>query len=356
MRVYASVSLSALSHNLNVARQSAPSSRLMAIVKKNAYGHGLIRIAKACEHKVDGFGVASIEEAIQLRNASVSKPVCVLSGFHVKHQRELLQAHSLEAVVHCEQQLKILESINTGQLSIWVKLDTGMNRLGFSVHDFDEVRNKIQNIPGLSIRGVMTHFACADDLHSNFTDKQIDLFTQATSSWRGECSAANSAGVLKWPKSRMDWIRPGLMLYGVSPFFDISAQQLNIQPVLELYSTIIAVKTVNPGQAVGYGATWKTTTKTRIGIVACGYGDGYLRSASNQAQVLIGQQRANVVGRISMDTFAIDLSDIPKATVGTAVKLFGTGLPVEEFAATVDTLPYEVLSRLNSQTVSMIEN
>ena len=353
MRVHSLINLSALVHNLAVVRKHAPSSQVMAVLKKNAYGHGSIQIAKAIESHVDGMAVAAIEEAVELRDAGIATRICLLSGFYAPQQVPTLEKHSIEAVIYCNEQLQILRAAKNDQLSVWIKFDTGMNRLGFPVQDYHSTMQSVAANSSLKVEGIMTHFACADELDSDFTKHQISQFQRYTSEWGGPTSLANSAGILRWPESNVGWVRPGIMLYGASPFPSITARELDLLPAMNLYSRMIAVKTLNPGDGVGYGLTWKAAAKKRIGIVACGYGDGYLRSASPKAKVLIGSQKANLVGRISMDSFAIDLSDIPDAEVGTPVKLFGEGLPVEEIAAAAGTIPYEVFTSLNSGTVSL---
>ncbi len=355
MRVYGLVNLSALHHNLSVARQHAPLTRVMAVVKKDAYGFGLTRVAKSLQSHVDGFAVASIEEGIDLREADVSKPICVLSGFFSSKHLEPLQAYGLDPVIYCDDQLEILNSKKIHHLNIWLKFDTGMNRLGFAVENYREALAKVKENRALRVDGLMTHFACADDLESDFTNVQINEFERCSQNWDKKISLANSAGILRWPKSRVGWIRPGLLLYGASPFEQITSQELGLKPVMELYSTILAVKDLERGSGVGYGLTWKNSKKSKIAIVAAGYGDGIHRIASDKTCVLIGKRRAQQVGRISMDSFAVDITDIPEANVGTKVKLFGTGLPVEELASSAGTIPYEIFTNLNPRTVSVVE-
>ena len=356
MRVYGTINLGALHHNLTIAKQLARSARVMAVVKKDAYGHGLVRVAKSLEPRVDGFAVASIQEGVLLREAHITKPVCVLSGFFSPRHIEPLEMYSLHPVVHCQEQLDILAAEKFDLLKIWVKLDTGMNRLGFSAKDLTHAMSQVTQNQSLQIAGIMTHFACADDLDSDFTHVQIEKFNQCVKHWDGAVSLANSAGLLRWPKSRTGWVRPGIMLYGATPFASICAEELGLQPVMELFSTIIAIKTLEPGAGVGYGLTWKASKQSRIAIVAAGYGDGYHRQASGHASVMINKQQAQLVGRVSMDSLAIDITDIEDATVGMPVKLFGQGLPVEQLAASAGTLPYEIFTSLNPHTVSLIDH
>ncbi len=354
-RIYGTVNLTSLQHNLSIVRQHAPLTRVMAVVKKDAYGHGLARVAQALDPHVEGFAVASVEEGIALREVPTSKPICVLSGvFSPDHLKPVL-AYSLEPVIYCREQLQILNSRPHSPIKVWIKFDTGMNRLGFPIQHCQETIALIEHTSSLQIAGLMTHFACADQLDSEFTNAQIDRFQQRTSNWRGDVSLANSAGLLRWPRSRVGWVRPGVMLYGASPFADTSAEELGLQPVMNLYSIVLAMKTLKPGEGVGYGLKWKSSQTTKIGIVATGYGDGYHRKASGNSRVLVNNRPAKLIGRISMDSFAIDLSTVPDAKVGSPVKLFGDGLPVEEVASAASTLPYEIFTSLNPQTVCLVE-
>ncbi len=353
LRVYGSVNRSALLHNLSIVRQLAPTARLMAVVKKDAYGHGLIQVAKTLQPKVEGFAVASLEEAISLRNADIEKPILVLSGFFATDQITYFQQYRIQPVIYCDEQLAMLTADQHNQLTIWIKLDTGMNRLGFPIEKCATTIKTVQNMPALRLAGLMTHFACADDLKCDMTHWQIERFNQVTARWKGSVSLANSAAVLRWPASRRGWLRPGIMLYGASPFAAISAEQLGLKPVMDLYSRIISIKTVPAGTGIGYGQTWVSSTKTRVGLVAIGYGDGYHRYASNRANVLINHHRVNVIGRTSMDSMAVDLRNVPNVAVGTPVKLLGQGLPVEKLAVAAGTIPYEIFTSLNSRTISL---
>ncbi len=355
LRVHGSFNSSALLHNLSIARQLTPAARLLAVVKKNAYGHGLIRVAEILDSKVDGFAVASVEEAVSLRQLTIEKPILVLSGFFSPRQTEVFSDRFIQPVIYCEEQLEWLAAARLRELSVWVKFDTGMNRLGFPIEKCEATIRAVRENPVLRIMGLMTHFACADDLSANFTHQQIETFNRYTAGWMGAVSLANSAGILRWPASCRGWVRPGIMLYGASPFATISAEELGLKPVLNLYSTIIAIKTLPAGAGVGYGQTWVCSETTRIGLIAAGYGDGYLRSASGKAYVLINNRKARVLGRISMDSFAVDLKNIPEPTIGTPVKLFGEGLPVEDLSAAAGTIPYEIFTSLSPPTVSLAE-
>ena len=354
MRMYGSVDAPALVSNLSLVRRLSPAARVMAVVKANGYGHGILQVAHSLDAGVDAFAVATVDEAVALRDAGTKKPICLLSGFASIDHVSILHAFRIEPVIYCEEQIDMLERAQpSGAIPVWVKINTGMNRLGFESRRTSKIFLHINSSPVLEVRGVMSHFACADDLESDFTDCQLERFKSCTQGIDADLSIANSAGILKWPNSCLNWVRPGLMLYGVSPFPGIAANELGLQPAMNLYSTIIAVNRLPSGGSVGYGLKWTSEAEIRVGIVACGYGDGYSRNASPGAQVLIEGRRADVVGVVSMDTLAVDLSQHPHVGVGSSVKLFGEGLPVEEVAAAAGTIPYETLASINSRPVKL---
>ena len=354
MRMYGSVDAPALISNLSLVRRLSPTARVMAVVKANGYGHGILQVANSLDAGVDAFAVATVDEAVALRDASIKKPICLLSGFTSIDHVAILHAFRIEPVIYCEEQIDMLERAQpSGAIPVWVKINTGMNRLGFESRRTSKIFQNIDSSPILEVRGVMSHFACADDLESDFTDRQLERFKSCTQGIDADLSIANSAGILKWPNSCLNWVRPGIMLYGVSPFPGIAANELGLQPAMNLYSTIIAVNRHPSGSSVGYGLKWSSEAEIRVGIVACGYGDGYSRNASPGAQVLIEGRRADVIGVVSMDTLAVDLSQHPHVGVGSSVKLFGEGLPVEEVAAAAGTIPYETLASINSRSVKL---
>jgi len=353
-RVYGSVDSSALSHNFALARKCAPNSRIMSVVKTNAYGHGLIPVAKLLDDSTDAFAVATLEEAASLRLSKIRSPICVLSGFFSPDDCKTLRDYDISAVIHCMDQINLLKrSANSKPVSVWLKVNTGMNRLGFPPQSLTSVLDKLSNLNTVDIAGIMSHFACADDVNSNYTARQFEQFLRATENIPLPLSIANSAGILKWPESHLDWIRPGIMLYGVSPIEGESANQLGLRPALNLYSRLIAVNSVCKGEKVGYGLNWTAPVNTRVGIIACGYGDGYMRSASGRTQVLIDERPADIVGTISMDSMAVDLTRHPQAKAGDRVKLFGKGMPVEQIAAATNTIPYEFLCSFNPRTAAI---
>ena len=354
MRMFGSVDAPALVSNLSLVRRLSLAARVMAVVKANGYGHGILHVANSLDADVDAFAVATVDEAVVLRDAGIKKPICLLSGFTSIDHVAILHAFRIEPVIYCDEQIDMLERAQpSGVIPVWVKINTGLNRLGFESRRTSKIFQHINSSPILEVRAVMSHFACADDLESDFTDHQLEQFMICTQGIDADLSIANSAGILKWPNSCLNWVRPGIMLYGVSPFPGIAASEFGLQPAMNLYSTIIAVNRLPSGGSVGYGHKWSSEAEIRVGIVACGYGDGYSRSASPGAQVLIEGRRADVIGVVSMDTMAVDLSQHPHVGVGSSVKLFGEGLPVEEVATAAGTIPYETLASINSRSVKL---
>lgn len=347
------ISLAALHHNLRRVREAAPYARVMAMVKADAYGHGARLVADALA-EADGFGVALVEEGLELRAAGIKRPVTVLEG--VFSDAEMFEAvrHQLDVVVHKELQLGYLERCRlTGPVNVWLKLDTGMHRLGFAPEEAAAAIRRIRAAGVAGKIGLLTHFACADELDSAMTDRQITHFrtVQALLAQTGallQSSLCNSAGILAWPAAHGDWVRPGIMLYGSSPFAGQSADQLGLRPVMTLSSRLIAVRAVKAGEPVGYGATWAPARDTRIGIVGIGYGDGYPRTARSGTPVLVNGRRVGLAGRVSMDMIAVDLGDLP-AEPGDPCILWGEGLSVDEVAACAGTLSYELLCKVTAR-------
>ena len=339
------VDSAALRHNLGTVRKTAPDSQVMAVVKANAYGHGLVEVARALA-AADAFAVARLDEAVALRDAGLTHRIVLLEGVLHPDQLSVAAALRLETVVHCAEQLSLLEQASLDDpLRAWLKIDTGMHRLGFPPGDAAQVAERLMASGALAEPPVfMTHLACADEPGEGMTHDQLTAFEVAVAGLPGDRSAANSAAILAYPESHMDWVRPGIMLYGVSPFETQCGEDLGLRPAMTLSSPLIAIKQVAAGGRVGYGATWTAAGATRIGIAAIGYGDGYPRClGSSDTPVLLGGRRAEVIGRISMDMIAIDLSDVPDAGIGDEVTLWGPDLPVELLAARAGTIGYELL-------------
>lgn len=352
---YAVLNLDAVQHNLSKVRRCAPGAKIMAVIKANGYGHGLLRIAEALQH-VDAFAVARVDEGIRLRNAGFKNRIAVLEGFTCTEELDELIHYQLDAVVHCLTQLEIIEvNEKKGSCAIWLKINTGMNRLGFNINELNSVYQRL-NRCALVKRPInlMTHFACADDFTDDKTLTQIRLFNESVAGFSGERSMANSAGILGWEQSICDWVRPGIMLYGISPFPDSTGQQLGLKPVMELHSRLIAVKPINTGDTVGYGDSWICENSTTMGVVAIGYGDGYPRYAKTGTPLLVNGRRVPLIGRVSMDMITVDLKTEPNAKPGDKVTLWSEDLPVEEIAHWADTIPYTLVCGV-TQRVQLVD-
>lgn len=352
---YAVLNLDAFRHNLSKVRSCAPNAKIMAVIKANGYGHGLLRIAEALQH-VDAFAVARVDEGARLRKAGFKNRIAVLEGFFSVEELEELLHYQLDPVVHCLSQLEILEArTEPGACAIWLKLDTGMNRLGFKIEEFSSAYQRLNQCSSVKKPiSLITHFACADDLNNDKTLKQINQFNEAVAGLPGECSMANSAGILGWEQSLSDWVRPGVMLYGISPFPDSTGEQLGLMPVMELRSRLIAVKRIKAGETVGYGSSWICEKPTIMGVAAIGYGDGYPRYAKVGTPVLVNGRRVPLIGRVSMDMITIDLETQANAQPGDPVILWNESLPVEEIAQWADTIPYTLVCGV-TQRVQLVE-
>jgi alanine racemase len=338
----ARVDLQALRHNFSRVRQAAPHSRTLAIVKANAYGHGTLEVARALPG-ADAFGVACTEEAITLREAGFDRRILLLEGPFAAADLALINAYRLDAVVHHASQLALLEAARPARpLNVWLKIDTGMNRLGFLPAEAGAARARLADLAGIGEVRLMTHFACADDLASDATPRQLARFQAAAADFAGELTLANSAAVLGWPDTHADWVRPGIMLYGASPLLGRGAPELDLRPVMTLGTRLIAVNARRKGDRVGYGGDWTCPRDTTIGVAAIGYGDGYPRHAPSGTPLLVNGRRVPLAGRVSMDMICLDLGTQPEARVGDEVILWGAGLPVDEIAARAGTIAYEL--------------
>jgi alanine racemase len=342
--IRARISAAALAHNLGVARRHAGSARVWAVIKANAYGHGLERAAQALS-AADGYAVLDMADAIRLRATHPGHRVLLLEGIFSAAEAALLAAHGITAVVHEAGQIAMLRGVPAapGSISVCLKLNTGMNRLGFPVERAAAAYQALRAEPSVGEIGLMTHFADADGAG---VAGQLERYRFAVQDLQGPRSLANSAALLRYPETCGDWVRPGIMLYGGSPFAERSAESLGLRPAMQLTSTLIAVQSLTKGDRVGYGNTFEAARKMRIGIVACGYADGYPRHAPNGTPVLVAGRRTGTVGRVSMDMICVDLSTVPEADVGTPVTLWGNGLPADEVAAAAGTVSYELFCAL----------
>jgi alanine racemase len=339
----ATIHIDALRQNLARVRSLAPNSRVLAVVKADGYGHGLERVAHALEG-ADAFGVAALSDAERLRAAGLSQRIVLLSGFDEPEDLALLRRLNVESVVHHDEQLRMLEADAGGApLRLWLKLDTGMHRLGFAPGRAREVHARLRAMPNVDPEiALMSHFARSDEFECADTAHQIRRFREATHDLPGPRSLANSAGVLGWPEAHADWVRPGGALYGLSPVAGRSGRDLGLQPAMTLSTRLIAINAVARDEAVGYGGAYRCPEDMRVGIAAIGYGDGYPRLAASGTAVLVDGQRAPIIGRVSMDLLAIDLRALPQARVGDPVVLWGRELPIEEVASAAGTIGYEL--------------
>jgi alanine racemase len=344
--VRATIDLSALRGNFAVARQHAEEARLWAVIKANAYGHGLMRAAGALDDLADGFALLELEEAIALREAGFRQPILLLEGFFEADELPLFAEHGLTPVVHTLEQVAMLsDAALPARLPVYLKLNTGMNRLGLSAEEFHPALTALETTPSVGVITLMTHFADAD--LDRGIGWQMARFSESTMGSQHPVSLANSAALLRYAEARRGWARPGIMLYGSSPFSqDQSAEALGLRPVMTLTSELIAVHELAAGERVGYGGIFSAERTMRIGVVACGYADGYPRHAPTGTPVLVEGRRTRTVGRVSMDMIMVDLEGIPDAGIGSPVVLWGEGLPVDEVATAAGTVSYELLCAL----------
>jgi alanine racemase len=336
----------ALRNNLAVVRRFAPGARVIAAVKANAYGHGMIHAARALAD-ADAFGVARVDEGLHLRTAGISQPIVVLEGVFGADQLDAAAAHDLQLVVHSFEQIAMLEQYaGTHRFAAWLKLDTGMNRLGFRPEEFESAHARLAGCAAVRTLRLLTHLASAENAGGLETRLQLDRLRALCGSLRLERSIANSAGIIAWPDAHGEWVRPGLMLYGASPFAERSAADLGLLPAMTFATQVIAVRNVGQGEAIGYNGIWRAKRRTRIAVAAVGYGDGYPRCMHAGAPALIDGREVSVVGRVSMDMTMLDATDLPNVAVGDAVTLWGKGLPAERVASFADTIAYELFCRI----------
>lgn len=357
----ATIHTDALRHNLSQLRSRAPGSRVMAVVKADGYGHGLERVARALAG-ADAFGVAALSDAERLRAAGLSQPVVLLSGFNDAEDLPQLRQLNVQTVVHHAIQLEMLEQAGDGPpIRCWLKVDTGMHRLGFAAEDVRVAHARLRATATVDADIVlMNHFASSDEFVGSASDgrqtrAQLRVFADATAGLPGARSLANSAAVLGWPDAHCDWVRPGGALYGISVVEGRCGADFGLRPAMTLSTRLIAVNTVRKGERIGYSGTWECPEDMPVGVAAIGYGDGYPRRVSSGTPVLIEGKRADIVGRVSMDLMTIDLRAHPRARPGDRVVLWGEGLPVETIAAAAGTIGYEPVCSI-TRRVRFIED
>ena len=336
----AHIDLGAIRANYAYACTLVPDGKILPVIKADAYGHGLVPVAKALHTQVPGFAVATVEEAVELREAGIDVDLLVLEGATTRAATERAGSHGLVLMVHAESQVDMLPGSGA---SAWVKVDTGMHRLGVDPEVLGDVVGRLQT-GGVEIHAICTHLACADEPDNDFTRVQLDRFEKCTAGYDLPLSIANSAGILAWPESRADWNRPGIMLFGTSPFASDVEATRELRPAMRFASEIIAIRELEAGRSVGYGRRWTADRPSIIATIAAGYADGYPRHAGNGTPVLVGDQVAPLVGAVSMDMITVDLTDHPGASIGDPVELWGPTIPVNDVAAHSDTIGYQLLT------------
>ncbi len=341
--IQAYIDQDALEHNLHVAKRHT-SSRIMAVIKANGYGHGLLRVAEALT-AADGFALLDIQDAIILREAGYRQTILLLEGVFDAADMELLASYEITSVIHSDWQIELLDaSPGRGTLDVWLKVNSGMHRLGFAPDRLADAMEAVRRHRAVREITLMSHFAHADEARG--VSEQAALYHDIAQGFRVPRSLANSAALLRYSATHGDWVRPGIMLYGASPFAGVSAAQLGLKPAMTLSSRIIAVQPLQSGDEIGYGGLFRADRAMRVGIVACGYADGYPRHAPSGTPMQVDGQRSRLLGRVSMDMLYVDLSALPQAGVGSQVTLWGEGMPVEEVACASGTISYELMCAL----------
>lgn len=342
----AEINLDALQHNLACVRQLAPRSKVMSVIKADAYGHGVKAIAEALASS-DAFAVARLSEGIALRELGIKQPVVLLEGVHSLSEMQTAERYQLAPVIHQKMHMDWLKQCRNLPFC-WLMLETGMHRLGLSKSTIFEAVKQLQQQPDYADKiGLMSHFANSDLVGDERNQSQLAVMNELAVQTGLPVCMANSAAVISLPSSHADWVRPGLMLYGISPFADKTGADLDLKPAMQLKSQLIATQMLQAGDEVGYGGEWTATQNCQMGVVSIGYGDGFSRHLSNSGQVMIRGKVLPVIGRVSMDTICVSLEACPDAQTGDEVLLWGhTELAVENQALRAGTIPYELTTVL----------
>lgn len=338
----------ALKHNLNIIMQQAPQAKVIAMVKSNAYGCGLDLVTKTLSQHVYGFGVACVAEAMMIRKLGVLDPCIIFEGPHQPEEIEIAATNQFQLVVHHHKHLQELQQYQgKGSIKVWIKLNTGMNRLGFKISELDSVLHVLKNCSAVEVPiGLMTHFACADEPLHALHASQIIKWKRLIQNWQGPISACNSAAIWSTQDCIGTHIRPGLALYGVSPFSQRLAHDLQLKPVMNLSSAVLAIHDLDQQEYIGYGATYQTQRTSRIAVIPVGYGDGYPRHIQPGTCVSILGHKVPIIGRVSMDKLTVDITDYPGVQIGDPVELWGKQIPIEYVALQSGTIPYELMCQV----------
>lgn len=336
------IDLTALRHNYQLAR-SISGAKAIAVIKADAYGHGAVECAKALQKDADAFAVACIEEALQLRAAGILNPILLLEGFFQESELAIIDQMNFWLVVHSHWQLAAIEKASlTKPLQVFLKMDSGMHRVGFFPEHYLAAYQRLMASNKVAKITLMTHFARSDELGTDYTGKQFTTFQTIAQTLYSETCLANSPTLLAYPTIASDWVRPGIMLYGATPFEQPQENASQLTPVMTLQSEIIAVRELANDEPVGYGGRFITDRQTRVGVVAMGYADGYPRHAPNDTPVLVDGKKTRLIGRVSMDMLTVDLTDLPEANVGSEVELWGKNILASDVAKMADTIPYQL--------------
>lgn len=365
----ATINSAALRHNIQLIKSFAPNQKLLAMIKANAYGQGLIPIAHILADQVDGFGVARLREALEIQETGYTGKILLVEGFFDREELLKTLSRRFDSVIHCYEQLELLEKVAKEweeeqqkgfwkrktkiyfPINVWLKIDTGMHRLGVHPEQVDEFYQRLKKCPLVESISFVSHFSRADELDCGYTEKQIATFEQATQSYPEHArSISASSGILYWKQAHYEWVRPGIIMHGISPHYE-PITHLGFQPVMTLSSSLIAVRTHEAGEPVGYGGTWVSPKDTKLGVIAMGYGDGYPRNAPEGTPVLINGRKVPIVGRVSMDMLTVDLGADSQDKVGDEAIFWGKDLLIEEVAKHIGVISYELITKLTPRVI-----
>ena len=365
----ATINSAALRHNIQLIKSFAPNQKLLAMIKANAYGQGLLPAAHILADQVDGFGVARLREALEIQETGYTGKILLVEGFFDREELLKTLSRRFDSVIHCYEQLELLEQVAKEwekeqqkgfwkrktkiyfPINVWLKIDTGMHRLGVHPEQVDEFYQRLKKCPLVESISFVSHFSRADELDCGYTEKQISTFEQATQSYPEHArSISASSGILYWKQAHYEWVRPGIIMHGISPHYE-PIIHLGFQPVMTLSSSLIAVRTHKAGEPVGYGGTWVSPKETKLGVIAMGYGDGYPRNAPEGTPVLINGRKVPIVGRVSMDMLTVDLGADSQDKVGDEAIFWGKDLLIEEIAEHIGVISYELITKLTPRVI-----
>lgn len=341
---FAVLSTENLQHNIRIIMEKAPNSKIMVMLKANAYGHGIRSTAMRIDHLVDFIGVARIDEALALRKVGIKSPICIMQGVYNQEDVIIAACNNFELIIHDVEQLNILDVEVPRVVNVWLKVDTGIGRLGFRIDEIKNFYSKLRSLKSIGIITLTSHFACADDINHPLNHLQIKRFHELAIAFPGPKSLANSAGIFNFPESHYDVVRPGIAVYGISPLKDKIGSDIGLKPVMSLIAKVMSVREIPPGSTIGYGARSRTQENIRLATIAIGYGDGYPRSASDGTKVLIKDKLCEIIGRVSMDMITVDVTKVENVKCGDLVTLWGEKLPLEVVASSTLNIPYDILT------------